>query len=531
MRRDLTSTRHQAGSWATAMAVALALAGVPPAQGQPQSPTSDAAAAWRAPVACARELPTQALDLPQALARALCNNPRTQQSWAQWQAKAAELQLQRSQAWPTVNATAGAGSARQRLREAGDSTVNKAGVGYAALDLSWVLLDFGQQRAGQQAAQLTALAAAAAHDDAVMAVALATAEAFFALAEAQAVVQVLNNEARFADDLLAQHGQRSKPGPGSSAAAKPESGKGKAGVRSNASRSILGNTGPSVRGTRSLPRVGHGDASVVASSKADDLDAEIQRLQLRTDQSRAALERRLARGTLLQARGVLAALLGLPMQQELQVLVDESGPEAGLNETAVEPLLEETLRDHPSLRAARARLGAAGADLDLAQRSAAPRVTLQHAQRAGRDVLRSYSREAAVGVQLEVPLFAGFARKHREALARAQLDAARAELRSTEQQVALQTWSAYQSLQTQAVATRQATSYKNDAQALLAAEMASYKADNSALTDLLDAHATVSEATLAHLSSLTAWRQARVQLAAALGRLHQTSIGAAGMTR
>lgn len=461
------------------------------------------------PVAvCAKGLLGDALDLQQALTRALCHDPRTQQSWAQWQARAAQLELERAQAWPIVTASADLGSARQRQREVAETTFNKGGVGQAALELSWVLMDFGQQRAGERVAQHSVLAAAAAHDDAVMEVTLSTARAFFALAEAQAVVQELGNEARFADELMSQHGQRN-------ATAKVSNDK----AALAATQPAKGRT--SASSTRSSPRRGQADATVVPPSKTDAMDAEMERLRVRTERSRATLERRLSRGAWLQARGTLAQQLGVPLQNGLVVRVEDSGADATLTESALDPLLEEVLRDHPSLRAARARLGAADAELDLARRSAAPRLTLQHAQRAGRDVLRSNSREASMGLQLDVPLFAGFARKHRESMAQAQLDAARAELRSAEQQVALQTWAAYQSLQTHAVATRQAANFEADAKALAAAEMASYRAGNSDLTDLLDSHKTATEATLARISSLTAWRLARVQLAASLGRLHQ----------
>ena len=145
----------------------------------------------------------------------------------------------------------------------------------------------------------------------------------------------------------------------------------------------------------------------------------------------------------------------------------------------------------------------------------------KHAQRAGRDVDRSSSRDASVGLVLEVPLFAGSLRKQRESVAQAQIDAARAELRGAERQVAQQAWAAYQAAQTHAAALRHAQAHEADAQALLAAQLASYRIDHSDLTDVLEAHAThLSAAKLTRLASLNAWRQARMRLAAALGRLH-----------
>ena len=43
------------------------------------------------------------------------HHPRTQQSWAQWQARTAELRLQRAEALPTGTASIGVGHARQWL--------------------------------------------------------------------------------------------------------------------------------------------------------------------------------------------------------------------------------------------------------------------------------------------------------------------------------------------------------------------------------------------------------------------------------
>jgi outer membrane protein len=475
-----------------------------------------------APAGCPADPPSQPLGLQQAITRALCNDPRTQQSHAQWQARAAQLELERAQAWPAITATANAGSARQRLRESGSVTVSKAGVGNAALELSWLLLDFGQSQANTQAARWNTLAAAASHDDAALEVAAAAAAAFFALAEAEGVMQVLTQEARFTDELLAQGAQRvASAGPGKS----------KAPARSTSGPKLRPPAAPGAASARARPRLGEAESTAPAPTTEQALDTELERLQLRADQSRAALERRLARGNLVQARGNLTALLGLPLHTELYVQADDGGADPAWTESAVEPLLQEVLRDHPALRAARARLGAADAGLESAQRSAAPRVLLQHAQRAARDVLRSDSRERVTSLQLDVPLFAGFARKHRESQAQAEVAGARAELRGVEQQVALQTWSAFQSLQTHAVALRQAKTYEDDAKALLAGELASYRLGNSDLHDVLDAHTTVSEASLARISSLTSLRLARMRLAAALGRLHHAAPGVPGSLR
>ncbi|MDH4392763.1 MAG: TolC family protein [Aquabacterium sp.] len=530
MRTLCRQMKRQHG-WILLLAVGLGMLGSGPAPAQP-APGAFAAGS-PGPAPCTPEVSTQALGLQQALALALCNDPRTQQSWAQWQARTAELQLQRAQARPAVTASVEAGTAWQRLRERTDSssTVYRSGVGAAALELSWVLMDFGQQRASVEAAQLEALAAAAAHDDTVMEVTLATARAFFALAEAEATVQVLVQEASFTDNLLMQHDRRGggdAPDRTERSGARPAPHQIKTAARGNAIRQAPASTRPL---KQARPQQLIVEAQEPESSAESLLDAELERLQLRADQSRATLERLLAQGSLLEARGELAVQLGLPLQQTLALKLDEGAPDIGPEDTAVDALLDVIQRDHPALRAARARLGAAGATLDLARRSTAPRISLQHAQRIGRDVYRAGSRDVSLGLQLEVPLFAGELRQQREALARAQIEAARSELRSTERQVALQTWQAWQAMQTQALALRQAQAYVQDAQALLAGELASYRADNSDLTDVLDAHGTVSQATLARLSSLTAWRQARVRLAAALGRLHLAAVSAPGRPR
>lgn len=474
------------------------------------------AAGLQRPADCVPRAPLQALSLPDAVALALCHHPRTQQSWAQWQARTAELQLQRAEAGPTGTASLGVGHARQWLRDNDGRSRQSAAVGQAALELSWVLLDFGQQRAGEQSAQWAAVVAAASHDDTVLDVAQTTAQAFFALVEAEATLRVLVQEARFTDDLLAQHSRRrsaeapAAEAPAASAVAARPAGK-------------PDRPGAKARRSPPLPAPVEPAEEVeppASSSMETVMNTVLERLQLRADQSRATLERQLAQGNLNEARGNLATQLGWPLQQALQVVSDDSTPDTVAEMGTVEALLDEVQREHPALRTARARLGVAEADLDVARRSTAPRLTLQHGQRLSRDIDRSRSRDTSLGLVLEVPLFAGSLRREREAVARAQLEAARAELRSSERDVALQTWSACQAMQTHATALRHAQAHEADAQALLVGQLASYRTDHSDLSDVLNAHSILSEAILARVASLSAWRQARIRLAAALGRLH-----------
>lgn len=484
------------------------------------------AAGLHRPAICGQAMPAQALSLADAVALALCHHPRTQQSWAQWQARTAELQLQRAEAGPTGTASVGMGQARQWLRDNAGRSRHAASVGHAALELSWVLMDFGQQRAGEQSAQWAAVVAAASHDDTVLDVAQETAQAFHALVEAEATLRVLVQEARFTDDLLAQHSRRRSTESAPAAPPAPQ-------TNAGASRpgATPGRPGAKARRGAAPPVPAEPPEPAPSNSMESVLNTVLERLQLRADQSRATLERQLALGNLNLARGNLATQLGLPLQQALQVVSDDSTPDTVLEMGTVEALLDEVQHEHPALRTARARLGVAEAGLDAARRSTAPRITLQHGQRLSRDVERSSSRDLSLGLVLEVPLFADSLRKEREAAARAQLDAARADLRSSERQVALQTWSAFQAMQTHAVALRHAQAHEADAQALLVGQLASYRTDHSDLSDVLNAHTTLSEAILARVASLSAWRQARMRLAAALGRLHMAPATAASTRR
>ena len=188
-----------------ALALAVSFSGGPVHAGA----ASALASGLQRPAGCEQRAPAQPLSLPDAVALALCQHPRTQQSWAQWQARTAELQLQRAEAGPTGTASLGMGHTRQWLRDNAGRSTQSANVGHAALELSWVLMDFGQHRAGEQSAQWAAVVAAASHDDTVLDVAQTTAQAFFALVEAEATLRVLVQEARFTDDLQAQRTHRS----------------------------------------------------------------------------------------------------------------------------------------------------------------------------------------------------------------------------------------------------------------------------------------------------------------------------------
>ena len=467
--RLLRAGRAAACSWLLATG-AGGLAAQPLAAMEPApSPQEPAEAALLAGGLAAQALvcpahPREGLvDLGEVVLRALCSDPRTRQSWAQLAAQLAELMVERSARWPTVGASLAAGHSAQTSRTPGEPPSRQAGAVWdAALELRWVLVDFGQRAAREQAAELAVVAANGSHDDTVQAVTLAAVQAYFALVEAKARLAMLREAERFTRELLVE-------------ARRPQ------------------------RSGEALDKLGQ--------------------MQARTSLARQVLDLRQAEGDLALARGALAVRMGYPPNAVMDVpLPTLQAPDLQFDST-VESMISLAQEAHPALRAARARLGVARAELLQAERSDRPTIAATASQRRLRDVQALGLGERAVGVQVDIPLFAGQDRQHRVRRAEARVDEARAGLREAGQDAALAVWTAYQGLRAASASVRMAQRYQRSAEDLLSAELEAFRQGDSDMFDVLDAHDSVMSAASAYLSGLTGLSLGRLRLAASLGQL------------
>jgi outer membrane protein len=450
------------------VAICLASAGVwLPASSQAQTAASELtgvlAPTGLALADCPTAAPAGPLTLEEAQVRALCQHPSTRVSWTAVRASAAEASLQAGGHRPVFEAGLGAGRALEHERSAnGDRSRAAATVGRAAVDMQWVLYDFGQRNARSQAAEQALAAARSSHQAALQQVMLDTAEAYFTLLQAVKARALVRESERFTRELLAM-------------SLRPR------------------------KGITAIDRLGE--------------------MQARTALASLVLDLRRADAQVSRSRGELASRLGLSPMTPIDLPVDQLALPDAEFAANVATLMDQAQAEHPQLQAARARLGSAQAGLAQAQRINQPVLRATASAGRSRDVFTTTLSERRVGLQVDIPLFAGREQRAQVHQAQAQLDEARANLQQAQQDSALAVWVDYQNLREELAALQMAERWRHEAEALLSAETAALMRDDSDMFDVLDAHDSVMSARSSMLDSETALAIGRFRLGASLGRM------------
>lgn len=402
------------------------------------------------------------LSLPMAVDLALCRNPATRSAWAAARQQAAALGGAESAWLPTVSAT---GSETRSFGEHVDVTGNIVGnsqnTGDAAVNLSWVLYDFGG-RSGRIKGARGLLDAAA---DTVSSV------------SQQTVFNVVQNyySVVAADATLV------------------------------ASRATEGTSARSLEIARALRDGG-------VASLADVLQAE-------TAYDLATLTRLQADVAAKAAYGGLAVVIGLPADQSLRLAAEPVPAEVPGLSARMSDLMAQAARQRPDLAAALAQRDAAAADVTVARAVGRPSISFQ----AGRNFTntsgipnQNYSQ---VGIFVTVPIFNGFAVTYGVRQAQAALEASEANVDEARLQVSLGVWNAYYALdsaneQLGATALLTKTAENNEQVAL-----GRYKSGVGTILDVLTAQSAAASARLLRINAEFGWQLARAQLALGLGRL------------
>ncbi|WP_240156988.1 TolC family protein [Burkholderia sp. Ap-962] len=438
---------------------------------------SSAAAPLLADTSCQPFDASHPVDLAAVVLAAICTHPRVRQAWAEARAQAASVGISEAAYLPTLNATAGI----ERDTLSTDYDYSALGVGtvgraqnsssrYSMLNLSWVLLDFGKRDAARRQANALLSAANAAQDASLQTVFFDAAQAFYALRDARASVDAALLVEQVAQDSLAQAGAKHAGG---------------------------------------------------AGTLADELQA-------RTSFRRAVLDRVDAEGRLRIAQGALAVAMGLDAETTVQIS-DEDG-ETLLPEDiddGIDTLIEQAKQRQPKLLAARARLQAARAAIDMARAQDRPTIALVGSmvrnnpsyQQQPQSIPVTGSHGSTIGIQVTIPLFEGFASSYRVAQAQASADGEEAAARDVELQVSLDVWSAYHGVRTDAANLANSRDLLDDARHALDVARGRYKEGVGTFTDLLNAQTALADAQRERVQAVSQWRTARLRLAASLGKL------------
>ena len=235
------------------------------------------------------------------------------------------------------------------------------------------------------------------------------------------------------------------------------------------------------------------------------------RLQAQTARSQATLTRIRAEGLQKTTLGTLANLIGSDAGTPLR-LADIAHPtpdEAFVRD--IDALISEARSRRPDLNAARS-------NIDLARANGLPTLSLgagptwQHTSNL--DVHGN-----TVGLTLTLPVFSGFATTYAIRKAEAQADAVAAQRDELRLQVALDVWTAYQSLTTATQTVRTTADLLASAEQSERVALGRYKAGVGNILDVLNAQSALANARQQRIQALLDWHVSRATLARAVGVL------------
>jgi outer membrane protein len=423
---------------------------------------------------CQFGVPGVPLRLNEAVDRALCENPKTREAWANVKVQAANVGIARSAYLPSITANwqdVRDDSVTDITGHPALSSADRASIHTASISMNWVLYDFGGRKAALRNAN-ELLAAARANQDATLRTAFsAVATDYYAAQAAAGKLAAAQETEQTAHDSF---------------------------VAASA-------------------RVVHGVAAIT-----DQLEAQ-------TSYAQATFARAKAEGDLKTAIGVLASDMDLNPSEPIAVppVNDGIAPDADFSESVTE-LIQQAEQQHPSVAAARAQLEAAVAKEQQTRAQGLPALSFvakysQNNQPAslglGEPQFPATGHDWYFGVQVQIPLFEGFGRTYQVRQAHAQVEVQQYTLDEATQQIGLDVWKTYQSLQTNLQNTTNTASLLDIAQRSFDAAKHRYTAGVGNILELLHAQSQLADAHQQRIQALTDWRAARLQLAAKLGRL------------
>jgi outer membrane protein len=414
------------------------------------------------------------LTLREAVERGLCAHPKTREAWAAIKVRSEAVGVASAAFLPTLSATG------QDIREVTKTVVK----GNADLDskivsstyteglsLSWVLYDFGGRSAAYDNAAELLAAAEASHQATLQQVFAAVAKDYYAAQAAQGAYAAAVETERTAKDSF----------------------------------------------DVSTRRVDKG-----ASPISDALQAQTAYYQ-----ARVALAK--ADGDWRNAMGTLAADMLLRPDASISLPDVDSGVKPDVEfQQSVTALIDEAVRQHPSVRAAEAQLRAAEATVRQTEAEDEPSISLiGKSSRNNQPVSASLgfpshhatATDNYIGVQVSVPLFDGFSVEYKTRQAKAQAEVQQYTVEEARQQVGVDVLTSYQTLQ---AATRNLTNsakLRDIAQQSYTVAQRRYATGVGAMIELLNAQSALAGARKQKIQSLTDWRTSRLQLAGKLGRL------------
>ena len=394
---------------------------------------------------------------------ALCNNPQTREVYANAKVQAAQVGIAKSAYLPSVNDNV---SANLNLTYPDQSRSNLNNNLNNSIVASYLLYDFGSRDANLESARQLLQAASATQSSVVQNLLLSAIQAYY---QVQAGIAALD---------AALESERA-----SEVSYKAAEARYKAGL----------------------------------ATPADKLQAQ-------TLFAQNTLTRITAEGSLKNAYGLLANVMGLAANQTLKLTAIAPTQTANNIDQDINALIEQAHTRRPDLVASEAQLKAAQANIEASRASAKPTVSVAVSNNLRDGSNQSFNNNSTLSITVSIPLFSGYGPTYRVKSAKASVDAQMAKRDQLRLQISLDVWRAYQNLRTANESIRAATVLVSSAGESSRVALGRYKAGVGNIIDTLNAQSALASALQQQIQANLNLNIARATLAQSMGGLDNAMI-------
>ena len=405
--------------------------------------------------------PPATLSLDAAINAALENNPATRAAWQEARAAEAALGSRRSALFPELDLNAS--FTRSRNAAQGGRSITLSDAYGPSLALSYLLFDFGGRSAQIEEARQTLIATNFAQNQTIQNTILRVEQAYYGYLGA---------------------------------------------------KSLLASQEATVRERQTSLDAAKARHDAGVATVADVLQAQ-------TALSQAQLNYETFEGSLRNFEGSLSTAMGLPPTTTFTT--GELAPDVPLDTIsgAVDQLIARAEESRPDLAAARADVERSRARVREVRAEGLPTFSLTSsvASTTFRGAANVTTQPYSAGISMRFPLFTGFRTTYDVREAQAQEQVAIEDARGLEQQIDLQVWTSYYSLQTAGQRVKTSRDLLTAAQQSADVARSRYRAGVGSILDLLTAEAALESARAQEVQSRADFFLAMAQLAHDVGTL------------
>jgi outer membrane protein len=403
----------------------------------------------------------ESLNLLNIVDIALRNNPETTAAWSQARSAAAAYESNKGSYYPQISATAGTSYIRGYSDNGETSYTQRDSLG--ALELNWLIFDFGGREAALDEAREAFIAADWSHNTTIQNIIFEVERAYYYYVTAKVLLEAEQATYKEAETNLEASKDRH-----------------------------------------------HAGVATIADV-----------LQAKTALAQAKLALDSLEGQIQTTRGALATAMGLPANIPYDIVIPKK--EIPLKETLekVEAYLAQAEKKRPDLAAARAQARKASANVLKVKARAYPSINgTANWGSTYYGTTALYKDNYSGGLLFSVPLFTGFSQHYNVQQARADEQTAQARLKRLEQQVVLEVWTSYYNLKTAEQRVRTSEDLLKSATESYQVALGRYKAGVGSILDLLSAQSALEGARAQRVQANSDWFVSLAALARDTGTLN-----------